>query len=369
MVEENKFTGSDGEGNDGISGGSNSDTIVLAENFGDDVVRDFSMGDGDKIDMPGTAFSDLDTLMASAAEGGENFIFETEDGVAADNVMALDLTSLIPEGADPGTHEVVVSGLPVGATLSSGDEDMDRNWTMTIAQVIGLTIAIPTSASAAAQIAGLSVEVIDTTTNEVVQTATFDADSFDEANHTISLIRQGSPELSQAIAATGNFGGNGGVGDGGNIPGAAAGDEPTPSDALAETLPAAGIGGGGAGIVAALEQAAPDPTLLTDEIEAEETVPEQAPEDVPEEEPEAATTLPANSGGGRDVGQQESPPANQAPTDLSLSADTVAENAANGTMVGIAAPTDPDAGDSFTYTLVPWPIMPAAASPSTAAPG
>jgi VCBS repeat-containing protein len=43
---------------------------------------------------------------------------------------------------------------------------------------------------------------------------------------------------------------------------------------------------------------------------------------------------------------------NEAPTDISLSAATVAENAAVGTTVGTFTTTDVDAGDSFTYTLV-----------------
>ena len=42
---------------------------------------------------------------------------------------------------------------------------------------------------------------------------------------------------------------------------------------------------------------------------------------------------------------------NDAPTDLSLSANTVAENAANGTVVGIVTGTDPDTGDTQTYSL------------------
>ena len=37
---------------------------------------------------------------------------------------------------------------------------------------------------------------------------------------------------------------------------------------------------------------------------------------------------------------------NEVPTDLSLSANSVAENAANGTVVGIVTGTDPDTGDT-----------------------
>jgi VCBS repeat-containing protein len=42
---------------------------------------------------------------------------------------------------------------------------------------------------------------------------------------------------------------------------------------------------------------------------------------------------------------------NETPTDLSLSANTVAENAANGTVVGTVSGTDPDSGDTKTYSL------------------
>ena len=43
---------------------------------------------------------------------------------------------------------------------------------------------------------------------------------------------------------------------------------------------------------------------------------------------------------------------NDAPTDLALSSETVAENAESGTTVGTLSTTDPDAGGTFTYTLV-----------------
>jgi hypothetical protein len=43
---------------------------------------------------------------------------------------------------------------------------------------------------------------------------------------------------------------------------------------------------------------------------------------------------------------------NLAPTDLTLSASSIAENLPSGTAVGTLSTTDPDAGDTFTYTLV-----------------
>ncbi len=45
-------------------------------------------------------------------------------------------------------------------------------------------------------------------------------------------------------------------------------------------------------------------------------------------------------------------PAAQSPTSLSLSATSVSENQPSGTSVGTFATTDPDVGDSFTYSLV-----------------
>ena len=43
--------------------------------------------------------------------------------------------------------------------------------------------------------------------------------------------------------------------------------------------------------------------------------------------------------------------ANDPPTDIALDNQTVAENAANGIQVGTLSATDPDAGDTFAYTL------------------
>jgi Ca2+-binding RTX toxin-like protein len=45
-------------------------------------------------------------------------------------------------------------------------------------------------------------------------------------------------------------------------------------------------------------------------------------------------------------------PSNQAPQIVELSANTVYEDAANGTTVGTVAATDPDVGDSLTYALL-----------------
>ena len=52
------------------------------------------------------------------------------------------------------------------------------------------------------------------------------------------------------------------------------------------------------------------------------------------------------------VSEFTSPSLNQAPTDLTLSTSTIAENQAIGTVVGNLTTTDPDTGNTFTYSLV-----------------
>ncbi|MGR3278684.1 FG-GAP-like repeat-containing protein [Acaryochloris marina NIES-2412] len=53
------------------------------------------------------------------------------------------------------------------------------------------------------------------------------------------------------------------------------------------------------------------------------------------------------------IGIAPTGPSNTAPTDLALSNTTLPENGATNSVVGQFTTTDPDAGDTFTYTLVP----------------
>ena len=53
-----------------------------------------------------------------------------------------------------------------------------------------------------------------------------------------------------------------------------------------------------------------------------------------------------------ETSQSETSPSNQAPDIVDLSASTVYENAADGTVVGAVSATDPDAGDTLSYTLL-----------------
>ncbi len=53
-----------------------------------------------------------------------------------------------------------------------------------------------------------------------------------------------------------------------------------------------------------------------------------------------------------DVDETPPPPVNHAPTDIGLSAASVAENASGNTSIGLLSGTDADSGDVLTYTLV-----------------
>ncbi len=78
-------------------------------------------------------------------------------------------------------------------------------------------------------------------------------------------------------------------------------------------------------------------------------------------EDDETVTLNLASGTGYTVGTTEAvvgiitnteTPSNQAPTDLALSATTVNENVPPNTVIGTFSSTDPDSGNSFTYSLV-----------------
>ena len=63
-------------------------------------------------------------------------------------------------------------------------------------------------------------------------------------------------------------------------------------------------------------------------------------------------TWQSDHGGTNDIYQRRYTPVNQAPTDVGLSNILVRELSAKGTLVGTLTGVDPDAGDTFTYSLV-----------------
>jgi len=142
----------------------------------DSAFSDGSGGTG-PADMVSTDFDFVDDVSGGA---------ETMD----EAVFNLDFTDLIPEGADEGQFEVRVSGLPSQVSSSKGEVDSDRNWTLTMMQVVGLTIAVPAAASAADLMEDITFQVVDTENGQVVAEGLLDGDALDAGEHTVSVLTQ-----------------------------------------------------------------------------------------------------------------------------------------------------------------------------------
>ncbi|MBM3525101.1 MAG: calcium-binding protein, partial [Alphaproteobacteria bacterium] len=82
------------------------------------------------------ADADAPSLSASAASGNE------------DTAIALSITSALADTDGSESLSLVVSGVPTGATLSAGSANPDGTWTLTLAQLSGLTITPPSNSDA-----------------------------------------------------------------------------------------------------------------------------------------------------------------------------------------------------------------------------
>jgi len=80
------------------------------------------------------ATADAPTLTANDVSGDE------------DSAIALDITSALTDSSE--TLSITVSGVPTGATLSAGTDNGDGSWTLTPAQLSGLTLTPPSDSDA-----------------------------------------------------------------------------------------------------------------------------------------------------------------------------------------------------------------------------
>ncbi len=74
------------------------------------------------------AVADAPTLFASSATGSE------------DNAIALTISSALSDTDGSETLSIVITGVPLSATLSAGTRNADGSWSLTAAQLNGLTI-------------------------------------------------------------------------------------------------------------------------------------------------------------------------------------------------------------------------------------
>lgn len=127
-----------------------------------------------------TGVADTPTLSVSAASGGE------------DTNIALSITSALTDTDGSETLSIRISGLPTGATLSKGTLNGDGSWTLTPAQLSGVTFRPPLNWSG---IANLSVTATSSENGTTAsQTATLPV--------TVTGIAD-TPNLS-VVAASGN---------------------------------------------------------------------------------------------------------------------------------------------------------------------
>jgi len=75
-----------------------------------------------------SAVADAPSLTVTPASGDE------------DTAIALDITSSLVDTDGSESLSLTISGVPTGATLSAGTDNLDGSWTLTPAQVTGLTI-------------------------------------------------------------------------------------------------------------------------------------------------------------------------------------------------------------------------------------
>ena len=283
----------------------------------DSAFSDGSGGTG-PADMVSTDFDFVDDVSGGA---------ETMD----EAVFNLDFTDLIPEGADEGQFEVRVSGLPSQVSSSKGEVDSDRNWTLTMMQVVGLTIAVPAAASAADLMEDITFQVVDTENGQVVAEGLLDGDALDAGEHTVSVL----PQLMEE--ERGNNGNAKGHDKQEETAAAEEAEAGQGSPAPLEEGGAAATNVNHAAAPAAAEEVVPEPEAETDEV-IDETVEATAP-------PASSDTVVATDDG-------PAAPANSAPTDFNLFTFVVGENTwANNSPVGQVNPVDPDAGDTFSYSL------------------
>ena len=379
-----------GAGNDTLVGSRGADTFVFEGDFGSDRVLDFRAQQGDMIDLSGTEVTDFATLIDNSSQVGRDTVIELDGGTIrlkgvrlsslsedsftfaeppaaeeatapdsalsadataaamqevafnfsdgtdtpADQVYDLDFSGLIPDGANEGQFEVRVSGLPNQVTASKGEVDSDRNWTLTIMQLVGLTIALPAGASAAELLSDIQFEVVETATGNVVSQGIIDAADITGGEATLSIL----PAVGADGLGLGTYSGSdiattttAAAAD--TAQSAAASAEAAPAEAQASGLPGAPQSNGGpAEVVATTPAADIVPTVSASDVIADST--------------RSDTTDTSTSASNEDTSV-----ANVAPTDLSISSHSIAENATNGSVVGTVSATDLNAGETFSYAL------------------
>ena len=103
----------------------------------DTTVTTLSASTSATIDVQVDAVADAPTLNVTSSTTGD------EDGT-----IALTITSSLLDTDGSETLSIEITGVPAGATLSAGTDNGGGSWTLTPAELAGLTITPPPTATA-----------------------------------------------------------------------------------------------------------------------------------------------------------------------------------------------------------------------------
>ncbi len=99
---------------------------------GDTTVTTLAAQTSATIDVQVDAVADAPTLSVTSSVTGDE-----------DNAIALTITSSLLDTDSSETLSITIDGVPTGAVLSAGTDNLDGSWTLTPAQLAGLTITPP----------------------------------------------------------------------------------------------------------------------------------------------------------------------------------------------------------------------------------
>jgi len=328
-----------GEGNDTLTGGGGTDTFVFADGFGFDTITDFNHAQGDKIDLTGvTSVTDFATLLTLASENGANTVIDFGNGdvITLNNVTLANLTAsnfIFGEAVNPAPTDLslqvdtVAENTPVGTVIglvlvvdNPGDtltfELLDDAGGRFALDGNNLVVAGPLDYESAAS-HDITVRVTDSANNTYEETLTVNVSNVNEAPTDIALSASTVAENSAADTIVGTL----------------STIDPDSGDSATYTL----IDDAGGRF--ALDGSN---IVVSGALDYESAASHQV-------------TVRVTDAGGLTHDETltiDVTNVNEAPTSISLTTSTVAENSPAGSLVGSLMASDPDGIESATFTIL-----------------
>ena len=327
-------------GNDTLTGGANADTFVYATGGGADTIADFNQGDGDKIDLTGVnGVTDFVGVLALAAQNGADTVIDfgggdtlTLTGITLGNLTAGDFIVGAPPNQAP--TDISLSNASVAENSANGT-------------VVGSLSAVDPDAGDSASFALLDDAggQFALNGNDVVVAGALDYETATSHDITVRVTDGGGLTYDKTFSI--------GVSNVNEAPtdialSNASVAENSANGTVVGSLSAVDPDAGDSASFALLDDAGGQFALNGNDVVVAGAL-----------DYETATshdiTVRVTDGGGLTYDKTFSigvSNVNEAPTDIALSNASVAENSANGTVVGSLSALDPDAGDSASFTLL-----------------